>query len=229
MKKITHLLALLMICAVNTSFAGIVGKTPAEKSTPNQCMEYSVKGSQKSNSASSISQTIFETVKKELVSFLEIIPTDMEKEHGFNDRSEFSSAVPASVYKIVGVDATGKVFETNLYNVVVAVNGEYRAVLTVSAENGQYEIQAVGAALMAKELQAVELANPLTADQEHIMVNVYQRSAGFVGYQDATTGIENIDLIPLESAKSGISNSEVNRTAKSTYKLAEAVEALELN
>jgi hypothetical protein len=214
---------------VNTSFAGPVDQAAAEKATSNQCIQYMVKELQEA-SGMGVNQTIFETVKKELNSFLEVIPVNMEKDHGFNNRSEFAKALPASIYKIIGVDATGKTFETNLYNVVVAVNGEYRAVLTVSAENGQYEIQSIGAALMAKELQALEMAHPIAANQERVMVNVYKKSAGFVAYQDANTTIENVDLIPLESAKSGISaNMEVGRTTKSTYKLTEAIEALQLN
>jgi hypothetical protein len=187
-------------------------------------------GNEKQATVAETNQTIYESVKKELSSFLEIIPSSLEKEHGFNDRSEFAKALPASIYRIVGVDVAGKTFETNLYNVVVAVNCQYRAVLTVSANNGQYEIQSIGAALMARELQALEIAHPIAANQERVMVNVYKKSAGFVAYQDANTTIENADLIPLESAKSGIStNVEVGRTAKSTYKLTEAVEALQLN
>lgn len=174
-------------------------------------------------------QTLYESVRKDLVSFLEIIPASLEKEHGFNDRSEFAKAVPASIYKIIGVDMTGKPFETNLYNVVVSVNGEYRAVLTVSSLNGQYEIQSIGASLLARELQAFESSHPLAANQERLMVNVYNKSAGFVAYQTANTVIENVDLTPLESAKSGISSLGTGRTAKSTYKLTEAVEALQLN
>jgi hypothetical protein len=229
MKKITHLLAPLMICAVNTSFAGLVDQAASEKTISNQCIQYMAKELQEASGAAGINQTIYESVKKELVSFLEVIPVNMEKDHGFNNRAEFANALPASIYKIIGVDATGKAFETNLYNVVVAVNGEYRAVLTVSAENGQYEIQAIGAALMAKELQSFEIAHPIAANQEHIMVNVYKKSAGFVASKEANTTIENVDLTPLESAKSSLFNMEVNRAPKSTYKLSEAVEALQLN
>jgi hypothetical protein len=184
---------------------------------------------QKQTTITETNQTIYESVKQELNSFLEIIPSGLEKEHGFNDRLEFSKALPASIYKIVGVDVAGKTFETNLYNVVIAVNGQYRAVLTVSVNNGQYEIQAIGAALMARELQALEITHPIAANQERVMVNVYKKSAGFVAYRDANTTIENADLMPLESAKSGISNLEPGRMAKPTYKLAEIVAALQLN
>jgi hypothetical protein len=229
MKKITHLLAPLLICAVNSSFAAVSDQAGTEKKISNQCTPYKIKALKEVYSTAGTSLAILETVKKELGSFLEIIPVNTEKDHGFNDRAEFAKASPASIYKIVGVDIAGKTFETNLYNVVVAVNGEYRAVLTVSVENGQHEIQTVGAALMAKELQAIEIAQPLAAGQEHIMVNVYSRSAGFVAYKNESITIENADLIPLESAKSGIFNMEVNRTAKLTYKLSEAIEALHLN
>jgi hypothetical protein len=186
-------------------------------------------GNEKQAVLAETNQTIYESVKKELTSFLEVVPSGLEKEHGFTDRSEFAKALPASIYKIIGVDATGKTFETNLYNVVVSVNGEYRAVLTVSASNGQYEIQSIGAALMAKELQAFESTHPITANQERLMVNVYNKSAGFVAYQTPNTTIESVDLTPLESAKSSLSNIGIGRTAKSTYKLTEAVEALQLN
>jgi ABC-type Na+ efflux pump permease subunit len=173
-------------------------------------------------------QTIYESVKKELASFLEVIPVDLEKEHGFNDRSEFAKALPGSIYRIVGVDAEGKPFETNLYNVLVTVNGEYRAILTVSHANGQYEIEAIGATLLAKELQLIEKENPITVNQERVVLNVYKKSAGFVTYQDVNSAIENADLIPLASAKAGMAVSETNRTVKPTYKLSEAVEALQL-
>lgn len=170
-----------------------------------------------------------ESVQKELRAFLEVIPANLEKEHGFNDRSEFTQALPASIYRIVGVDVNGNTFETNLYNVVVSVNGEYRAVLTVSETNGVFEIQSIGAALLAKELQALEVLHPMAANQERVMVNVYNKSAGFVTYQDANITIENADLIPLQSAKSSISNVEISGRVKSTYKLTEAVAALQSN
>ncbi len=186
-------------------------------------------GNEKQQIVAETNQSINESVKKELSSFLEIIPVSLEKEHGFHDRAEFAKAVPASIYRIVGVDADGKTFQTNLYNVVVAVNGEYRAVLSVSVENGVYEIQTIGAAMMAKELQVLEKAHPMLSNTERIMVNVYSRSAGFVAFADVNAGIENADLIPLESAKSGIFNSESRVAVQPTYKLAEAVHALGVN
>lgn len=174
-------------------------------------------------------QKIYESVKSELSSFLEIVPVNMEKEHGFNNRSEFAKAVPATIYRMVGVDPYGKVVPTNNYNVVVAVNGEYRAVVTVSSENGKYEILSIGGAVLAKELQATEAANPIAADQEHVMVNIYKYSATFVSNVSANTVIENADLIPLESAKMGLANPEAGRNAKTVYKLSEAFDALIAN
>ena len=174
-------------------------------------------------------QKIYEAVKNELSSFLEIVPLNMEKEHGFNSRSEFAKAVPATIYRMVGVDPYGKLVPTNNYNVVVSVNGEYRAVLTVSAENGNYEILSIGGAVLAKELQATEAANPMNASEERVMLNVYKYSATFVSNVPANTAIENADLIPLESAKMGLRNPEAGRNAKPVYKLSEAFDALIAN
>lgn len=206
MKKITHLLALLLFCALTKTYALTGDSSPAQTN-----------------------QAILESVKTELASFLENIPVNLEKEHGFNDRAEFAKAVPASIYRIVGVDENGKAFQTNLYNVVIAVNGEYRSMLSVSQTDGKYEIETVGGALMAKELQAFEKNNPSSADQEKIVVNVYTRAASFVSNRDIHTSVENTELIPLESAKSGLSNASVSRAQKSSYTLSEAVAALQLN
>ncbi len=175
-----------------------------------------------------VNQTISEAVKKELSSFLEIIPVNMEKDHGFNNRSEFTKAVPTTIYRVVGINQAGNLFETNLYNVVVAVNNEYRAVLTVAVTDGNCEIESIGAAELAKELQLVEKQNPLSAEKERIMLNVLTRSASFVSYKDVTMGIENATLIPLESAKTGLNNSSTARAIKSTYTLTEALEAFEM-
>lgn len=82
---------------------------------------------------------------------------------------------------------------------------------------------------MAKELQATEAANPIAADQEHVMINVYKYSATFVSNVNANTVIENADLIPLESAKMGLANPEAGRSAKAVYKLSEAFDALIAN
>jgi len=174
-------------------------------------------------------QTLYESVKNELSSFLEIIPASLEKEHGFNNRAEFAKAVPASIYRMVGVDPYGKLVPTNNYNVVVAVNGEYRAVLTVSSQNGKYEIQSIGGALLAKELQATEAANPIATGQERVMLNVYKYSASFITNVNANAVLENADLIPLESAKMGLANQEAGRSAKPVYKLSEAFDALIAN
>lgn len=186
-------------------------------------------GNEKQRIVARVNQTITESVKKELSSFLEVIPVSMEKDHGFNDRSEFAKALPASIYRIVGINKEGNAFETNLYNVVVSVNGAYRAVLTVSFTNGSYEIESIGAAELAKELQFIEKQNPLTPEKERIMLNVFTKSASFVSYNDVNLSIENATFIPLESAKTGLSTSSLPRAIQSTYKLTEAVEALGVN
>lgn len=186
-------------------------------------------GNEKQQQATAIevNQSITEAVKQQLTAFLNLIPVGAEKDFGFKDRSEFAKALPASIYRMIGVGENGKAFETNSFNVVVAVNNEYRAVLYVSLENGKYEIQTVGAAPLAKELYAVEQQHVLNVDQERIIVNVYPKAATFLGTNNVNASIENADLVPLESAKTAL-QSEAGRTLRSSYKFAEAMQALEL-
>jgi hypothetical protein len=175
-----------------------------------------------------VNQNISEAVKQQLNDFLNLIPVNAEKDFGFNSRSEFAQAVPATIYRSIGVDKDGNTFQTNLYNVVVAVNNSYRAVLSVSLNtDGKYEIQTAGAAPLAKELQALEQQYPLLPNYERIMVDVFTKAASFVAYNEVNAKIENANLIPLESAKTALKNEE-GRALLSSYKFSEAIEALEL-
>lgn len=175
-----------------------------------------------------VNQNITEAVKQQLNDFLNLIPMNAEKDFGFNSRAEFAQAVPASIYKMIGVGQDGRAFETNSYNVVIAVNNDYRAVLSVSFTNGKYEIETVGAAPLAKELYAVEQKHQLLQNEERVIVNVYPKASTFVANNQVNASIENANLIPLESAKTALQNEE-GRMIQASYKLSEAVEALKLD
>ena len=183
---------------------------------------------QTAQAAIEVNQSINDAVKQQLSSFLNLIPEGMEKDHGFNSRAEFTKAQPASIYKIVGVGQDGKTFDTGLYNVVVSVNGEYRAVLSVSSLNGQYEIQSVGGALLSQQIKEVEAANASDINKEKVIVNIYSKTSGFISYKEFNSTIENATLIPLESAKLAIGG-ENNRVAKATYTFSEAMHELGVN
>ena len=184
-------------------------------------------GNEKQQTAVEANLSINEAVKQQLNAFLNLIPANAEKDFGFNNRSEFAQAVPASVYRMVGVGNDGKSFETNSFNVVVAVNNEYRAVLSVSLTNGKYEIETLGAAPLAKELFALEHDQVLNANQERVIVNVYPKTSTFVTTTNVNASIENANLVPLESAKIALRANE-SRALKSAYTYAEAMQALEL-
>ncbi len=180
----------------------------------------SFKAKEKINLNEHAQQKVVEFAKKELNAFLENIPAGLEKEHGFNKRAEFAKAVPGSIYTIVGLNNQGQVFATNVYNVVVTVNGEYRSMLTVSLSNGIYKIETVGAALLAKELQVIENRQTSANSSEKIMLNVYEKKCGFVAYKPAGTTIENAVFTPLESAKIAL-NTTTGKTKGTTYKVNE--------
>jgi ABC-type Na+ efflux pump permease subunit len=170
-------------------------------------------------------QKIYEVVERDLSSFLENIPAGFEKQHGFNSRAEFAQAKAGSIYRIYGVDANGKVFTTDNYNLTVVVDNEYRAVLNISFADGKYQIQSVGGAQLAIELQAIEKEQHPAEQLEKVMLNFYDKKCGLVAYKDEATSTENADLTPLESAKLGINNTSA-RAIKPSYKLAEVIELL---
>lgn len=177
-----------------------------------------------------VNQSINDVLKQQLSAFLEVIPVGMEQEHGFNNRDEFSLAAPASIYKVVGVDKAGKIFETGFYNVVVSVGNEYRAIITVSFADGKYEIESVGGAELSTQIKNVELENTVSATnagKEKLIVNVYSKTAGFISYLDAKLSLENATLIPLGSAKIAIG--ETSRAPQASYTFSEAMLALGIN
>lgn len=181
-------------------------------------------GESKENNLIVRNQKIYELTKNDLVSFLNNIPAGMEKQHGFNNRSEFTKATAGPVYTILGMDANGMVTSASMFNLPVVIDGEYRSMITVSFANGVYQIETVGAALLAAELQLLEQEQKPTSDQERIMLNVYKRSSGFVGYQSMNKNIDEVNLIPLASAKTALGNSP--RVIKPGYKLSEIIQAL---
>lgn len=110
-----------------------------------------------------------------------------------------------------------------MYNIPVIVNGEYRAMITVSEKDGTYELETVGAALLAKELQSLE--GSVSANQDFIMLNVYSKAAGFVAYPEPNTSFAACSFIPLESAQTALRESAV-RSPQVSYTLSELVEGL---
>lgn len=170
-------------------------------------------------------QKINEFLKKELVAFLEIIPEGFEEQHGFHSRTEFSKAIAGPVYTIMGVDINGKVFATNRFNVPVVVDDTYRAMITVSVVNGTCELETVGAAQLAGELQALEKAHPVAGNQEKILLHVYSKTSSFVAYREMNTaGMEQADFIPLASAKTSLATAE--KAIRPSYKLEELIQTL---
>ena len=182
--------------------------------------------SQEKISSQEVKQKVMEVSKRDLVSFLNNIPDGFEKQHGFNSRSEFSAATPSSIYTIMGVNAAGKTFKTNNFNVAVSVNGEYRAVITVSSENGNYAIETVGASLMAKELQVIE-NNQDSENSEKIMLNFYEDKCGFVAFEKNISNIEAAAYTPLASAITVLG--ETKTPIKTTYELTELINILSNN
>jgi hypothetical protein len=202
MKKTFLLLAVFSVFTIELSYGATGDKSPKNISNRNQ--------------------KIYEVTNRDLNSFLEIIPVGTEKQHGFDNREEFKRAVAGAIYTVVGIDSDWNTFSTDIYNIPVIVDNKYKAVISVSYKDGVYNIETVGAAELAAELQKIE---PVMAnDHEYIMLNVYSRASSFVAYPALNAATETANFIPLESAKTSLN--ETSKEVQSTYALPQLINIL---
>ena len=81
---------------------------------------------------------------------LEKIPSSQITEFGFQSTEEYTIAKPAkALYFLIYEDKR----EINIWRVPITVNGEYRALLNISENNGELKIADFGANLLAREIQ----------------------------------------------------------------------------
>jgi len=89
-------------------------------------------------------------VQDNLASVLEKIPIAQIKEFGFSNIEEYAIADPAkALYFLIYEDNRN----IKIWRVPITVNGEYRALLNISENNGEFNIADFGANLLAREIQ----------------------------------------------------------------------------
>ncbi|MEO6903617.1 MAG: hypothetical protein ABI315_10770 [Bacteroidia bacterium] len=182
-------------------------------------LSYGATGDKSPKNISNRNEKIYEVTSRELSSFLEIIPVGAEKQHGFDNREEFKRAVAGSIYTVVGIDADWNTFSTDIYNIPVIVDNQYKAVISVSYKDGVYNLETVGAAELASELEKTEPV--MASDHDYIMLNVYSRASSFVAYPAINTSPETANFIPLASAKTGLNIA--SKEIQSTYALPQLI------
>ena len=167
------------------------------------------------------SKQIVNDVSEQMQAWLYKIPPGSEQQYGFNDRDEFMQANPGEpflVFTLAPHFFTGQLQPDDNYleptgelRIPVMVGEEYKALLTVVKAQDKWEIVALGAKILAKELQLFSQKPPFsTADQIYIL-RIYQAYSDFLFTDDPGTSSSKLDIYPLQSAVKNIGIPESNK------------------
>jgi hypothetical protein len=162
-------------------------------------------------------------------SMLRNIPAGSERQFGFSNREEVIDAVTGYPYHVLGLskeffsnaalsgDLSGYITMGNDWRVPVLVDGEYRMLVTVTGEAGNYTLADIGGAGLAHELQAV---GQLKTDHSYYILRVYPLTADLL--VDAPKGdMATARFIPLTSAHMALPSLTGN-----SYSAAETLQAI---
>ncbi|MCB0395425.1 MAG: hypothetical protein KDD36_02150 [Flavobacteriales bacterium] len=166
---------------------------------------------------------IMQVAQNNLKSYLEVIPAGLEQQHGFHNRAEFAKVTLGSLYQITALDKEGRITPTGFFYVVVSVDNEFRALLTVGEVNGKTEIQSVGASILAHDLQVAEEKEKVAADARRVLLNDYINGCSFVTYNEQNKPVEDGMFIPLSSARSFLGLSDDVQPSYSLPELAKSI------
>ena len=152
--------------------------------------------------------SISTVARSSLNEFLDKIPTGRESRYGFLNRAEFARAsigVPMRVY-IAGPDLADVNSEdnpsspkaTNEWRVPVLVDGEPRALLTVSVTDGALTTTELGAAGLSRELGEFKKKYPA---RRRALLRLHTLQCDFIINDRTGDGFDKADYYPLRSAQ----------------------------
>lgn len=147
--------------------------------------------------------------RQELSSFVAQIPRGREREYGFSSRAELRRLSPGPIYRMVSLERLGQEMRSSArdmgdlagdqWRVAVLAAGRYRALCTVSRVRGGWHLVDLGAATLARELQALERTTPASRTPAvRVLVRAHALGADFLL---RAPGQGPARLIPLESAR----------------------------
>ena len=173
-----------------------------------------VSGRAYGQSPDSLEQSIAGAGRTGLHSFLDKIPQGKEEMYGFRSRTEFvraSVGVPYRVYTIAdsqlndGNSLSDALHPLEEWRLPVTVDGQFRAMLTVSRTDGRWRAVDFGAAGLAKELGAFERQNAsLLPMQRKGIVRLFSLHCDFVTLTRQSGIPEDFIFWPLTSARSAL-------------------------
>lgn len=136
-----------------------------------------------------------------LGAFLDKIPQGFESRYGFNNRKEFSRAevgVPVRVYRADTDNPSDHPLPENEWRVPVLVDGEHRALLTVTAENGVLSVVDLGAAVLAREFGDYHRKYP---GKSRALLRLHALKCDMMIIGRPGAAVDDGDYYPLHSAR----------------------------
>ena len=166
-------------------------------------------------------EIISAVANRELSNYLNKIPLGQENMFGFNNRGEFSQAeigIPYEMFTLNNeffdneniINNKDYIFSTNCWRVPIIVGNQYRALLTVSMFNREWNVVKIGAKGLAEELDFFNKNHP--AINELKILRVFQLKSDFI-----LTSFD--EIYPLASAKNLLSIKSNNEVSYSLYNM----------
>jgi len=155
-------------------------------------------------------QEMILVVSEQLQDWLNKIPTGSESKYGFQNRDEFSSAELGSPFQVFTLSKEffseqtrqGKSYliPTGDWRIPVVIGQEYRALVTVSRDNGNWVIVNLGGSVLARELQSFSEKPPFNTGEQVNMLRVYQAKSDFLFTGLPESNPEKLEVYPMHSA-----------------------------
>lgn len=137
-----------------------------------------------------------------LAHFLSLIPAAQSAGYGFADCAEIDRVRLAAPYRMVTADEKGEALvAADEWRFPVAVDGRYRALLTVAVVDGQAKAVNLGAAELAAELSRVEQERAVAPAARRVLLRLFSLHADFVSFPAAEQQLEQATFAPLASAR----------------------------
>lgn len=181
-----------------------------------------------------ISKDVLAAAEEGYAAYLEKIPTDRESLYGFNNREEFAKVKFGKPYQVMILNEDffndtelkdkDYLIPSGDWRVPVMIDKEYRALLTVSDVDGNWEVVGFGATSLAKELDAFEKDHP-SKQQHGKILRVYQSVSDYMLLPSDDEPLL-LDVIPLNSAKNSLAE---NGKSFSSMKLKKALPLIKEN
>lgn len=137
-----------------------------------------------------------------LLRFLAAIPEGEAASFGFADRAERDRATLGVPYRVWTSDAQANgIAATDEWRFPVIVDGTHRALLTVAQLQGAHRAVDLGAAVLSRELGALESARGVAAGSRRVLLRLHAVQADLAAFPGAGARVEESPFEPLASAR----------------------------